>query len=174
MKITMSATDTQPVVQADCCNLQNDNVHFQKILDSICRIAIGVFAAVYAPIPFVVSLQVGIFTGITYALCKLYQNKPMLPNGENKPVCAQGYMDFLSGMKFPSPAGTLATAVFIAAHTRHDPSFYSPFCGLFIGFWLGRQGTMQGRNLLGYAVNYLSSTYVESKPTICSCKIQIS
>ena len=113
--------------------------NLQARLDTVCRIALGIFAALYAPVPFSLTFGVGLMAGSIYAFTRISQNKPMYPDGESKPVCAQGYMDFLSGMRFPPAVGTVATAAFIAAHTRHDPLFYAPFCGLFIGFWLGRQ-----------------------------------
>ena len=55
-------------------------------------------------------------------------------------------MDFLSGVRFPPPMGTLATTAFITAHIRCDPSFYAPFCGTFIGFWTGNQGINYARD----------------------------
>jgi hypothetical protein len=166
MTIAQCSIESQSFIQTDCCHPKAEHFRFQKTLDSVCRIAIGVFAAIYAPVTFFISLQAGFLAGTGYAVYRLYQNKPMFPDGENKPVCAQGYMDFLSGMKFPPPAGTIATAIFIAAHTRHDPSFYAPFCGLFIGFWLGREGTISGRDLLGHTVDYLFP-----KKPCCPCKM---
>lgn len=174
MTITHCTIGTQPVNQTSCCNPKTEEFRFQKTLDNICRIAIGVFAAIHAPLPFLVSFQIGLLTGIGYAVYRLYQNKPMLPDGENKPVCAQGYMDFLSGMKFPPPAGTIATAVFIAAHTRHDPAFYVPFCGLFMGFCLGRQGTVFSKDLLGHAVSFFPTRKVDVKQHACPCKASVS
>lgn len=155
MTITQPLTHPESSIPQNCCSSDIKSYSFQKTVDTICRIAIGVFAAAYAPVPFLISMHVGLLAGAVYAISRIYQSKPMLPEGENKPVCAQGYMDFLSGMKFPPPAGTLATAVFIAAHTRHDPLFYSPFCGLFIGFWLGRQGMISARDMAGRVIHQL-------------------
>jgi hypothetical protein len=154
-----------------CCSVPEKTSKWQKTVDMICRVAISIFAAIYAPLPFFVSLSIGAVGGATYAATRLYQKKTMFPDGESKPVCAQGYMDFLSGMRFPPLVGTLATATFIAAHIRHDPLFYAPFCGLFIGFWLGRDGLCYGRDLGNYAINRFQPkiAFVEEKKPCC-CK----
>lgn len=165
--IAMKSASLEPL----CCPVANKPSQWQKTVDVICRIAIGAFAALYAPLPFLVSLSIGIAGGASYAGTRLYQKKTMFPDGESKPVCAQGYMDFLSGMRFPPLIGTLATATFIAAHTRHDPLFYAPFCGLFIGFWLGRDGVRYGKDLASYTVTRFQPKvdFVEPKKACC-CK----
>jgi hypothetical protein len=132
-------THTPSLPATNCCGTITQSSQLQKTVDLICRLALGAFAALTAPISFGISLGVGLLIGSVYAITRIQQNLPMFPDGESKPVCAQGYMDFLSGMKFPPLVGTLATTAFIAAHTRHDPAFYVPFCGLFIGFWTGRE-----------------------------------
>lgn len=132
-------THSQSLPSSNCCPAITQSSQLQKTVDLICRVALGAFAVIIAPLSFAVSFGIGLLTGSVYAITRIKQSLPMFPEGESKPVCAQGYMDFLSGMKFPPLAGTLATTAFIAAHTRHDPAFYVPFCGLFIGFWTGRE-----------------------------------
>ena len=132
-------THSQSLPSSNCCGSTAKQSSLQKTVDLICRLALGAFAAIIAPVSFGISLGLGLLFGSVYAITRIKQNLPMFPEGESKPVCAQGYMDFLSGMRFPPLVGTLATAAFIAAHTRHDPVFYVPFCGLFIGFWTGRE-----------------------------------
>ncbi|HEV8051716.1 MAG TPA: hypothetical protein VGP47_04410 [Parachlamydiaceae bacterium] len=147
MNITTSPIASSTISpKSPCCSVTAKPSLLQANLDTICRIALGVFAALYAPVTFAVTFGIGMISGSAYAITRISQNKPMYPDGESKPVCAQGYMDFLSGMRFPPAIGTLATAAFIAAHTRHDPQFYAPFCGLFIGFWLGRQSILLQRS----------------------------
>lgn len=135
---------------SSCCQQPLQMPKWQKVVDTICRVAIAAFAAFCAPLPFLTFFGAGLITGTIYASIKIYQKKSMFPDGKSKPVCAQGYMDFLSGMRFPPLIGTLATTGFIAAHTRHDPLFYTPFCGLFIGFWLGRDSVRCGKDLSSY------------------------
>jgi len=136
-----------------CCNCQKEekwiaNVHV------ICRIALGIFAAVIAPCSFAISLSAGLIAGTSYACLKLWQNQPFFPRGDSQPICAQGYMDFLTGMRFPPLIGSLGTTAFFGAHLRHDPSFYVPFCGLFIGFWLGNEATVAAKNLSGRLLEF--------------------
>lgn len=129
-----------------CCEKEVSSSPWLKQVDLICRISIGIFGAIIAPMPFLIFFGSGLLGGAVYAITRKVQNKPMYPDGTSKPVCAQGYMDFLSGMRFPPTIGTLATTSFIAAHMRHDPAFYAPFCGLFLGFWIGREGaSLAGR-----------------------------
>lgn len=138
-----------------CCQPANPQASaWLKKVDLICRIALGVFAAVIAPAPFACSIGIGFIGGMAYAITRLCQHKPLFAAGESKPVCAQGYMDYLSGMRFPPVVGSLATASFIGAHMRHDPQFYVPFCGLFIGLWLGRQSAGIANDLAGRAFTY--------------------
>jgi hypothetical protein len=144
MNTTLPAIASSPFSKPApaCCSAAAKPSPLEAKLDTICRIALGVFAALCAPITFAITFGAGLIAGAVYAFTKISQNQPMYPDGQNKPVCAQGYMEFLSGMKFPPAVATVATAAFIAAHTRHDPLFYVPFCGLFLGFWLGRQSVI--------------------------------
>ena len=119
-----------------------------RVVDNVCRVALGVFACYVAPKLMAATLVVGVLIGGSYAAIKLASQQAMFPNGTSKPVCAQGYMDFLSGMRFPPLVGTIVTSAFIAAHIRHDPPFYVPFTGLFLGFWIGREAVVFARNLV--------------------------
>lgn len=136
-------------VSLPCCKSDTETNSTLKNVDVICRIAIGVFGMIIAPFSFLVSFGVGFIGSALDVTLRYKQNKPMYPNGASKPVCAQGYMDFLSGMRFPPVAATLATTAFIAAHLRHDPKFYAPFCGLFLGVWTGREAVFLSHALAG-------------------------
>jgi hypothetical protein len=70
-------------------------------------------------------------------------------------------MEFLTGMRFPPLVGSLATATFIGAHMRHDPSFYVPFCGAFLGFWIGREFVTEIRDMAGHAYTWVNKTFLE-------------
>ena len=147
---------------SSCCP-SDEAVHpWIKQVDTICRIAIAVFAVVIDPVYFAVSFTIGTIAGAAYAASRYIQHKVMYPEGKSKPVCAQGYMDFLAGMRFPPPIGTLATAEFIGAHMRHDPKFYVPFCGLFLGFFVGRESVSIGKDLGGRLFNKVEA------PCCCS------
>jgi hypothetical protein len=131
-----------------CCEPSAPSPWLKKI-DAICRIALGAFAAYIAPFFFTVSFMIGAAVGLGYSLHHYFQHRNPLPDGENKPICAQGYMDFLSGMRFSPMVGTPATAAFIAAHMRHDPQFFVPFGGFFIGFWVGKESASHAYYLSG-------------------------
>ena len=125
-----------------CCSGKEKKDPLLTKIDTLCRLTIGVIGAIIAPIYLFVSLSVGTILGASYAAVRIYQGKTLFPEGESKPICAQGYMDFLSGMRFSPVMGTLATTAFIVAHMRHDAKFYVPFCGLFLGFWIGREAVV--------------------------------
>ena len=140
MNISSTLTFSEkPFLASSCCGGGETKSVWIKRVDTICRLAIAVFAAVIAPHYFIVSSFIGLAVGALYATTRYIQHLPMFPDGTSKPVCAQGYMDFLAGMRFPPVVGTAATTAFIAAHMRHDPQFYVPFCGLFLGFMAGRE-----------------------------------
>lgn len=149
MNISSTATfSTNPMPSiSGCCGGEASHSPWLKRIDTICRVAIGVFSAFIAPTYFAISFAIGFVSGAVYAATRYFQNKPMFPEGTSKPVCAQGYMDFLTGMRFPPVVGTLATTAFIAAHARHDPKFYVPFCGVALGFLTGREIVTLGKRL---------------------------
>lgn len=130
--------------QTENCCRSKKKPQWLKYVDLVCRVALGVFAGFLAPLPLIISLSMGIGVGSLYWLAGHWSKELLMSSGETKPVCAQGYMDYLSGIRFPPVIGSMATATFIAAHMRHDPQFYVPFCGVFIGFWIGREGADLG------------------------------
>jgi hypothetical protein len=154
----------------DCCNTQSILPSWVKKVEVVCRIALGIFAAWLAPTPFAISFAIGVTFGAAYAIERFSRHQPMFPNGESKPVCAVGYMDFLTGMRFPPLVGSLATATFMGAHMRHDPQFYVPFCGALLGFWVGREATSAVRDMGGRAISFLNTSkdaVKTNKPSCC-------
>lgn len=150
MNIAKSPNTSFQFSPSPCCRTKSDTSSVAlKNVDIVCRIAIGIFGTFIAPAPLLISFGIGVIGGSVYAATRHIQNKPMYPNGQSKPVCAQGYMDFLSGMRFPPVVGTIATTAFIGAHMRHDPQFYAPFCGFFLGFWIGRESVTFCHDLAG-------------------------
>lgn len=118
-------------------NREEKSSSLLTIIDRISRIALAAFALYLSPMTFVASCSIGFATGLSYGLYRHIKNQEPLPEGTGRPVCAQGYIDFLSGIRFSPLIGNLATAGFIAAHLRHDPGFYVPFSGFFIGLGTG-------------------------------------
>ncbi len=132
-----SSSPLTPAVESCCSNSTIST--WQKTIDMICRIALGILSAWIAPQAFAVSLLIGIVGGILYTFAARKYAELALPTGDSKPVCAQGYMDFLSQVRFPPAIASIATTAFIATHIRHDPFFFIPFCGFFLGFGLGHR-----------------------------------
>jgi len=106
-----------------------------KLIETICRIAIGVFAYVTVPNLFIVSLSVGAAAGAAYTF---YEKRRGNDLNNARPGCAQGFVEYLSGTKFPDELIAVVTAIFIAEHVQHNPDFYVPFCGVWLGFAAGK------------------------------------
>jgi hypothetical protein len=122
-----------------------------RALDSICRVALAAFSYLVNPALFLTSFYAGVALSVGYVL--FTQGGDQL-SGSLRPFCGQGYMEFLSGKVFPQWAVRIVTTAFIAAHVRHDPQFFVPFSGLFIGWWAGAEvGTLAwswGRKIMAY------------------------
>lgn len=112
----------------------------------VCRVAVAAFALYMNAVYFAVSFGCGLLFGVAYAL---WSQQSGQANG--KPVCATGFMEFLSGMRWPAAASMISTALFIVSHLRHDPLFFVPFCGFFSGVWAGRELYAIGHDIVqGY------------------------
>jgi hypothetical protein len=132
-----------------CCCGTNQRSSWVKTVDLVCRIALAAFSAWIAPIFFGLSFGIGTILGCGYALITFYRNKTLSDLGEAKPICAQGFMNYLSGLRYPAVINSVVTAVFIGAHVRHDPLFFVPFVGLFVGVWVGSSAITITRDLQG-------------------------
>lgn len=117
----------------------------QPVVELVCRLALAVFAAILNLKLFAITVGVGAVLGISYALYKNIINEP-IEVGLARPSCAQGFFDYLSGVKCPPLVSTVITAVFIGGHMHHSP-FYIAFCGVPFGVWLGTQATQITWNL---------------------------
>jgi hypothetical protein len=135
MQPTCAVQQPNKVQGSPCCHSKADNT--LKTVDFVCRVAICVFAAWLNPLACAVSLVSGAIAGGIYE-CMLQKKKiTSLTAPSSQPVCAQGYMEFFSGMRFPPALGIIATAAFFAAHMRCDPLFHVPFCSFFVAFSFG-------------------------------------
>lgn len=130
-------------------NAEKYHRHFLQAVEITCRIALAAFAAFVAPIPFAISASIGACLGAGYALLVLLKKFHWTSVQNIMPACAQNFMEYLSGTKFPAVVARIVTAVFIGAHIYHDPKFFVPFCGVFLGFWIGKEVVHGCANLLG-------------------------
>lgn len=135
--------------EPSCCSNKTEVTNWVKTVDLVCRIALTAFGAVIAPLFFGIAVGVGVLLGASYAIVRYIQDKPLLEQDDAKPICAQGFMNYLSGMRYPPAVNSVVTAAFIGAHIRHDPQFFVPFVGLFVGIWIGRDGTDLVKDLGG-------------------------
>ena len=109
----------------------------QPVVELICRVALAIFAAILNLKVFAISASIGFSLGVGYAVYKNIIDEP-IEVGLARPSCAQGFFDYLSGMRCPPLVSTIITAVFIGGHMHHSP-FYIGFCGVPFGVWLGTQ-----------------------------------
>jgi hypothetical protein len=114
-------------------------------VELICRIALAIFAAILNLKLFVITASIGFALGVAYTVYKNIVKEP-LEVGLARPSCAQGFFDYLSGIRCPPLISTIITAVFIGGHMHHSP-FYIAFCGVPFGAWLGSQATQVAWNL---------------------------
>jgi len=151
---TPSATNMPQILPSEtksaCCSPKNEmESPWIKRVNIICSIAIGVFSATLAPELFAASLAVGFVAGGLYVLSTYWQKEIVLPESKGVPVCAIGYMELLSKRRFPPIMGLAVTSALLSRHIHHDPQFYVPFCGLFLGFWIGIESANTLKDLGG-------------------------
>ncbi len=138
--------------EASCCAKRKlENEAMLRLLDRLCRIALAIFAAIIAPELFAISFGIGVAAAIVHACA--YPDA-IRSAGNLKPVCGQGYMEFLSGKSFEPWIVHVVTTLFVGAHVRHDPHFFVPFCGLFIGWRGGEEASAMAYHLSKRAVNW--------------------
>lgn len=135
-------TPTPPPV--DCCSTKKvDDMlsdEMYHVLEIIARVVLAVFSFYVAPLAFLISLGIGVAIGIAYVIYhggEVQQSKGL-------PVCAQGYLELLTGLKFPREINLTVTALFIAMHTWMECTFFVPFVGVTEGIWIGSEITLLG------------------------------
>lgn len=108
-------------------------------ISKISRIALLALSYSVAPTITLISFSIGFSAGLAYEMA-LPVTGDFLPRGGNlMPFCGEGYMEFFSDTKFPESSVRIVSALFIADHIDHSPNFYAPFCGLFVGLFVGRE-----------------------------------
>lgn len=129
-----------PVKPASSCCEQKENglSPLIKRIRDVARVALALFAFYLQPTLFGAALTLGVGLGIAYTgyHLSLHQSGPLF--GRAKPLCAQGYLEALSGMQFGEVVSELTTHAFIGAHIHCLPRFFIPFTGLAVGAYVGR------------------------------------
>lgn len=135
-------------------------------IELISRAALAAFALVMSPENFLLFGGIGLATGIAYAIYKIIRNEPIEP-GLARPSCAQGFFDYLSGMRCSGIVSTVITTVFIAGHMHHS-SFYVGFCAMPIGIFVGAQIVAVSWSLSHRSVKpIVPSALPTAKPSCC-------
>lgn len=160
------------VQNGGCCDKKTETVKTSRLsqaVELVCRVALGVMAALAAPVPFAISFGIGAAAGVTYTVIQKLSKGKLSENADARPACAQGFMEYLSGTKFPAVVVQVVTAIFIGAHIHHQPGFYVPFCGVFVGFWTGKQASAGAQALSHKMVEWLRPSKSEPPPKPCCC-----
>ena len=126
-----------------CCGKKSEHEEILQMLDKVCRIALAILSAMIFPLLFQISFAVGVLSSIGYFI---YTQGCDTSGGTLRPLCGQGYMEFLSGRAFSPWVAHVVTTLFVAAHIRHDPLFFVPFCGVFVGWWAGEEVALAAQN----------------------------
>lgn len=159
------STWTIGTTEKSCCGKKQGQEEMLKLLDKVCRIALAVFSAVIFPLFFQISFALGAIASMAYFA---YTQGSDASVGTLKPFCGQGYMEFLSGRAFSPWVAHVVTTVFVAAHIRHDPHFFVPFCGLFVGWWAGEEVATAAFNL-----GQRATAWLEAPPANAHCPCHI-
>lgn len=138
-----------PTIQAEGMpqKLKRMAIRLQPIVDLVCRVALALFAAILNIKLFIAFTGIGVGLGLGYIAYKKILNEK-IEIGFARPTCAQGFFDYLSGMRCPPLLSTVVTAVFIGGHMHCSP-FYIGFCSIPFGMNL----TLIAWNL-GYRAMY--------------------
>ncbi|QLH36068.1 MAG: hypothetical protein HWD61_08000 [Parachlamydiaceae bacterium] len=107
----------------------------QPIVELVCRVALAVFAAILNLKLFAITAGIGVAIGVVYTVYKNIVKEP-IEVGLARPSCAQGFFDYLSGIRCPAIVSTVITAVFIGGHMHHSP-FTLLFAAFLLVFGLG-------------------------------------
>lgn len=152
--------------ELSCCNRQNNapdtpvnqtngkKTFSQKVSDFgnrmlptvevVCRLALGIFAFILNPMVSLCAAGAGALIGCAYTLYKNINKEP-IEKGDLVSTCATGFMEQLSGKRFPKVILTVVTAVFISIHYHH-PAFVG-FCMVPWGMFVGSAITQAAWNL---------------------------
>jgi hypothetical protein len=106
-------------------------------LEVVCRLALGALAIRINSVVGLGAMALGAVHGAASHLYSIVKLGKLPEQGYRRPVCAQGYMETLSGRTYSKETNLIVTALFIAVHIMHYPPFFVPFTTLCVGMWLG-------------------------------------
>lgn len=135
---TGTTCDIIKTVDAGCCPVPSTvQSHSMSRLEKLCRVSLGVFALAVNTARGMAAGGAGVAFGLGTHVYSLITQGSLPAQGYRRPVCAQGYMETLSGRAFSPGTNLVVTAVFIGVHILHYPPFFVPFTTFCVGMWLG-------------------------------------
>lgn len=137
-----------------CCKV-NQQQQILRILDKVYKVALIALCAMVNPVLTTYALGVGAGLSAGVVAYQAVQFGTVPASGTILPVCGQGYMEYLSGRRFPQWTVHTVTSAFIGAHVLHFPAFFVPFVGGFIGWWAGAEAASAAVSLSQKAVQQM-------------------
>ena len=133
-----------------CCHADHCAPHeerkiwsFQNVLEVVCRVALTIFGMISHPISTTAGLAAGLGYGIYMGYQETNNGKASEKGGDGG--CAHGFLEELSGVRFPKALNTLAATGITLEHLVHDHhhspipfSIFGALAGLSFGAWGGR------------------------------------
>jgi len=155
-----------------CCHAKQQK-QMLRILDTVYRVALVALCALVCPVLTAYALGIGAGLSATVIVYEAAQFGTVRSSGTILPVCGQGYMEYLSGRRFPQWMVHTVTSSFIGAHVLHFPAYFVPFVSGFVGWWAGAEVTsavvslsqrvvhLAGKHLLWVIIGNLLLTVVQ-------------
>ena len=109
-----------------------------RVIVLVTHVGLGVFAYITCPSSFLLSYGIGKGLGFVCGVLDRYNVIKLTYVDDAAPACAQNFMEYLSGIRFPVLIAKVITVAYIARHIVCDSPFYVPFVGVFLGFKTGR------------------------------------
>lgn len=142
-----AASHTHP--HCHCCHAdhcvprnQQKTWSFQNVLEVVCRVALTIFGMISHPVSTSVGFAAGLGYGIYVGYRESKNGKAAEKGGDGG--CAHGFLEELSGVRFPKALNTLAATGITLEHLvdhHHSPipfSIFGALAGLSFGAWSGR------------------------------------
>lgn len=135
---------------AGCSESKENSWGFQQVLEVVCRVALATFAMISNPITTSIGLVVGGIYGLYVGYKETNEDKEVKKGAAGG--CGHGFLEELSGVRFPKVLNTLAATGITLEHISgscghsHEHaghglipfSIFSALAGLSFGAWSGR------------------------------------
>jgi hypothetical protein len=103
-----------------------------RVVEKICVIALGIFAASIVPELFIPAFAIGALIGACTSKQSSHQH-----HHSNDSGCSHGFFEDKLGVKMPESLALLAGTAVMAVHIDHHAGVFVPIAGLTLGIWAG-------------------------------------